>query len=52
MADITVKKSRKLIQLSDSEGADYLEIKDGDGFTAHKLDSKGNHDLRGGIRRP
>ncbi len=40
-----------LVQLTDSSGIDAYEIKDSDGFTIFKVDSKGNVFTRRAIKR-
>ena len=41
----------KVITLNDTAGVDGLIIKDADGFTVFKLDSKGNLKLRGQVTK-
>lgn len=41
----------KVTTLNDSSGSDSLEVKDSDGFTVAKIDSKGNLKLRGKVTR-
>lgn len=45
------QEGANVIQLSDSAGTSTYEIKDSDGFTIFKVDSKGNVFTRGGIKR-
>ena len=48
---ITPLGGAKVITLNDTAGSDGLVIKDSDGFTVFKLDSKGNLKLRGQVTR-
>ena len=41
----------KVTTLNDSSGSDSLEVKDSDGFTVAKIDSKGNLKIRGKVTR-
>lgn len=41
----------KVQVLNDTAGTDGFEVKDADGFTVAKIDSKGNLKLRGKVTR-